>query len=304
MQIDRLFETIYILLHKKTTTAKELAERFEVSERTIYRDIETLSSAGIPIYASQGMGGGISLLNDYVLDKSILSEKEQNEILYALQSLSVTKAPQTNQVLAKLSSLFNKNTTSWIEVDFSPWGRDESRIEQFTILKDAILGRRIIEFDYFNSSGEKCTRRVEPIKLIFKVNAWYLQAFCLMKNTKRTFKISRMSDLWITPQTFVERDSDELPESGQVPIHQEWIDLCLKISAQGAYRVYDEFNKKDITQNDDGSFTVTASLPDSKWLIRYLLSFGADIEVVSPQAIRDRVKNESIGITNKYSIET
>lgn len=304
MQIDRLFETIYILLHKKTTTAKELAERFEVSERTIYRDIETLSSAGIPIYASQGKGGGISLLDDYVLDKSILSEREQNEILYALQSLSVTKVPQMDQVLAKLSSLFNKNNTSWIEVDFSPWGSDESSIGQFTILKDAILSRRIIEFDYFNSSGEKSTRRVEPMKLIFKVNAWYLQAFCLTKNTNRTFKISRISDLWITPQTFVERNSDELSESGQMPKHQDWIDLCLKISAEGAYRVYDEFDETSIAKNQDGSFTVTASLPDGKWLIRYLLSFSADIEVVSPQTIRDRVKNESIKIINQYSIET
>jgi predicted DNA-binding transcriptional regulator YafY len=300
MQINRLFETIYILLHKKTTTAKELAERFEVSERTIYRDIETLSSAGIPIYASQGKGGGISLLDDYVLDKSILSEREQNEILYALQSLSVTKVPQMDQVLAKLSSLFNKNNTSWIEVDFSPWGSDESSIGQFTILKDAILSRRIIEFYYFNSSGEKSTRRVEPMKLIFKVNAWYLQAFCLTKNTNRTFKISRMSDLWITPQTFMERNSDELPESGQMPNHQDWIDLCLKISAQGAYRVYDEFKEKDITQNNDGSFTVTASLPDSKWLIRYLLSFGVDVEVLAPPKIRDAFRDELNNMMGKY----
>ncbi len=300
MQINRLFETIYILLHKKTATAKELAERFEVSERTIYRDIETLSSAGIPIYASQGKGGGISLLDDYVLDKSILSEREQNEILYALQSLSVTKAPQMDQVLAKLSSLFNKNNTSWIEVDFSPWGSDEKGINQFTVLKDAILSRRIIEFDYFNSSGEKSTRRVEPVKLIFKVNAWYLQAFCLTKNTNRTFKISRMSDLQMTPQTFVERNSDKLPESGQMTQHQDWTPLCLKISAQGAYRVYDEFDEKDIFKNQDGSFTVTASLPDSKWLIRYLLSFGADVEVLAPAKIRDAFRDELNNIMGKY----
>lgn len=300
MQINRLFETIYILLSKKTITANELAERFEVSVRTIYRDIDTLSSAGIPIYASQGKRGGISLLDDYVLDKSILSEREQNEILYALQSLAITQAPDTDKVLAKLSSLFNKNKTSWIEVDFSPWGSDESRLWQFTILKDAILGRRIIEFDYFNSSGEKSTRRVEPIKLIFKVNAWYLQAFCLVKNTNRTFKISRMSDLLITPQTFVERSSDEFPESGQMPKRQDWIPLCLKISAQGAYRVYDEFNEKDIAQNDDGSFTVTASLPDSKWLIRYLLSFGADVEVLTPAKIRDAFRDELNNMMGKY----
>ncbi|SHO52376.1 helix-turn-helix transcriptional regulator [Anaerocolumna xylanovorans] len=155
MQVNRLFEIIYILLSKKSITAKELAERFEVSVRTIYRDIDTLSSAGIPIYASQGKGGGISLLDDYVLDKSVLSEREQNEILYALQSLSITQAPETDKVLAKLSSLFNKSKTSWIEIDFSPWGSDENRTYQFTIIKDAILSHRIIEFNYFSSSGEK-----------------------------------------------------------------------------------------------------------------------------------------------------
>ena len=99
MQMNRLFEIIYSLLNKKSLTAKELAERFEVSVRTIYRDIDVLSSAGIPIYASQGKGGGISLLDDYVLDKSVLSEREQNEILYALQGLSITQAPETEKAL-------------------------------------------------------------------------------------------------------------------------------------------------------------------------------------------------------------
>ncbi len=304
MQINRLFETIYILLRKKTTTAKELAARFEVSERTIYRDIETLSSAGVPIYATQGKGGGISLLDDYVLDKSILSEREQNEILYALQSLSVTKAPQMDQVLAKLSSLFNKNKTGWLEVDFSPWGSDESRMGHFTILKDAILSRRIIEFNYFSSSGEKSIRRVEPVKLVFKVNAWYLKAFCLARNTFRIFKIIRMSDILMTSESFSERESSELPGSGQAQETQNRVDLCLKIRAEGAYRVYDEFEENSIFKHQDGSFTVTASLPDSKWLIRYLLSFGADAEVLSPQKIRDALRHELNDMVNKYKNRT
>ncbi len=245
MQINRLFEIIYILLNKKSITAKELADRFEVSVRTIYRDIDTLSSAGIPIYASQGKGGGISLLDDYVLDKSVLSEREQNEILYALQSLSITQAPETSRILAKLSSLFNKNRTNWIEVDFSPWGSDEKRTCQFTLIKDAILSLRIIEFNYVSSSGEKSIRRVEPVKLIFKVNAWYLQAFCLTRKTYRTFKITRMSDVLMTPEFFSERDFEGFKENNQVQKTQ--IDVCLNISAEGAYRIYDEFDEKDIT---------------------------------------------------------
>lgn len=300
MQINRLFEIIYILLSKKTVTAKELAERFEVSVRTIYRDIDTLSSAGIPIYAIQGKGGGISLLDDYVLDKSVLSEREQNEILYALQGLSITQTSETDKVLAKLSSLFNKNTTNWIEVDFSPWGSGEKRSRQFTIIKDAILSRRILQFNYFGSSSEKTIRRVEPIKLIFKVNAWYLQAFCLTRNTYRTFKIVRMSDVLMTQEVFPEKDLQELPENSQAQETQKWIDVCLNISAEGAYRVHDEFDEKDITKNQDGSFTIVASLPESQWLIRYLLSFGADAEVVSPQNIRDRIQSELAKITSKY----
>ena len=300
MQINRLFEIIYILLNKKMITAQELAEHFEVSVRTIYRDIDILSSAGIPIYASQGMGGGISLLENYVLDKSVLSEREQNEILYALQSLSITQAPETEIVLAKLSSLFNKSRTNWIEVDFSPWGSDEKRTCQFIIIKEAILNRRIIEFNYFSSSGEKSIRRVEPMKLIFKVNTWYLQAFCLTRNAYRTFKITRMSEVLMTQEVFPERDLQESSENSKTQKTQEWIPVHLKISAEGAYRVYDEFDEKDITKNQDGSFTIIASLPENKWMIRYLLSFGADVEVVAPQNIRDMIQSELNKIAIQY----
>jgi predicted DNA-binding transcriptional regulator YafY len=163
MQINRLFEIIYILLSKKSITANELAERFEVSVRTIYRDIDTLSSAGIPIYASQGKGGGISLLDDYVLDKSVLSDSEQNEILYALQSLTIAQAPEADKVLARLSSLFNKNRANWIEVDFSPWGSDKNRTCRFTVIKNAILNRQVIEFNYINSSGEKVSGELNQL---------------------------------------------------------------------------------------------------------------------------------------------
>ncbi|REK76422.1 helix-turn-helix transcriptional regulator [Paenibacillus paeoniae] len=300
MQINRLFEIIYILLNKKTITAKELAEKFEVSIRTIYRDIDTLSAAGIPLYTSQGKGGGISMLDDYVLDKSLLSENEQNEILYALQSLTVTQVPVDDNVLDKLSKLFKKSRTSWIEVDFSPWGSDKNRANQFIVIRHAILNREVIEFEYFNSNGEKRIRRVEPAKLVFKVNAWYIQGFCLTKNTLRTFKISRMSNLTIYPETFTERPLDQSCKVEQEQEAQKWIDVTLKISNRGAYRVYDEFNEKCIIENENGSFTVTTSLPENKWLIRYLLSFGADLEVVAPPHIRDMLKSELNGIKNNY----
>lgn len=300
MQINRLFEIIYLLLNKKFTTANELAEHFEVSVRTIYRDIDTLSLAGIPIYSLQGKGGGISLLEHYVLDKSVLSEREQNEILYALQSLTVTQVPEADKVLAKLSSLFKKSRTNWIEVDFSPWGSDDKGFSQFTLIKDAILSHKIIEFNYFGSSGEKTARRVEPIKLIFKINAWYLQAFCLTRNELRMFKIVRMADVQITEDLFTQLIPEPLPDGGQLQETQKWIELCLNISADGAYRVYDEFKEKEITKNTDGSFTIMTTLPESDWLIRYILSFGSEAEVKSPQHIRDMLQFELNKIIMKY----
>ncbi len=300
MHIDRLFQIIYILLSKKSITAKELAERFEVSVRTIYRDIDTLSSAGIPIYASQGKGGGISLLDDYILNKSLLSDREQNEIIYALQSLAITTTPKAAKVLAKLRSLFNKNETNWIEVDFSPWGSGVDSSSEFAIIKEAILSHGIITFKYISSSGEKSIRRVEPMKLIFKVNAWYLQAFCLTKNKYRTFKITRMSDVLMSAESFPERNFKEFLEKSKAQENQKWIDICLHISANGAYRVYDEFDESEITKNSDGSFTVNTSMPDGEWIYNYLFSYGTLLEVKKPQVTRLEMKNRIDIMKNKY----
>ncbi len=300
MQMNRLFEIVYILLNKKMVTAKELAEKFEVSIRTIYRDIDMLSSAGIPIYASQGKGGGISLLEDYILNKSVLSEEEQNEILFALQSLTLTQNPETDRVLSKLSSLFNKTITNWIEVDLSPWGSDEDRKGEFTHLKDAILNHQVVEFTYFNSSGEKSTRKVEPLKLIFKVNSWYLKGFCLTKNEYRTFKISRIFHIDIKRETFEHRNPDEVSLDEKDQSSQIWIPIKLQISRQGAYRVFEEFTEHEITKNQDGSFTVETSLPEGEWLLHYLLSFGTNIEVLAPEHIREMIQEKLEDIILKY----
>ncbi len=147
MQIHRLFEMVYILLDKKKITAGELAEHFGVSRRTICRDIDTLSTAGIPVYTEKGKGGGISLLPNFILNKSILSEGEQNEILSALYGLSSIKTDETNLILQKLSTIFSKTATNWMDVDFSGWSHENDFFNDF---KTAILERRIIEFDYCN----------------------------------------------------------------------------------------------------------------------------------------------------------
>lgn len=216
--------------------------------------------------------------------------------------MTVTQVPEADKVLAKLSSLFNKSRTNWIEVDFSPWGSDDKGFSQFTQIKDAILSHRIIEFNYFGSSGEKTARRVEPMKLIFKINAWYLQAYCQTRNELRMFKIVRMAEVRITEDLFTQMIPEHLPGGGQSQEAQKWIELCFNISADGAYRVYDEFEEKEITKNTDGSFTIVTTLPESDWLIRYILSFGSEAEVKSPQHIRDMLQLELSKIAMRYKI--
>lgn len=289
IQISRLFSIVYYLLEKKGSTGKELANRFGVSVRKIYRDIDTLSSAGIPIYTNQGKGGGIVILDNFVLNKSVLSEKEQDEILLALQNLSAAQYPDIDFVLSRLSSLFKKSDVNWIEVDFSPWGSDERKKENFHMLKMSIIRKQIIMFEYFNTSGARSIRRVEPIKLIFKDKAWYLKAYCYDKKAGRTFKISRMANIEITEDVFEQRTQDGYPAELEDNQLHEFIDIRLKISPAGAYRIYDDFSEKEIMKHEDGSFTVIATMPAGDWLSNYILSYGPVIEAIEPQSLRDAV---------------
>ena len=156
MQSGRLFEILYILLERGGATIPDLACQLEVSERTIRRDIDALSAAGVPVYAARGRRGGVRLMDGFVLSKSLLSAREQDEILYALQTLRATGAVQDGALLTRLSALFRREAVSWIDADFSDWGDSGERRALFELLKSSILERRVLAFDYY---GQKmCIR--------------------------------------------------------------------------------------------------------------------------------------------------
>ena len=156
---SRLFEIIYILMDRGTVTASELAKRFEVSVRTVYRDIDKLSSAGVPVFCTRGKGGGVCLMSNFVLNRSLLSEQEQNEILFALQSLSAVQGNET-YILQRLNEFFCRKTPDWISVDFSHWGNHVQEKERFRLLKSGILEHRVLSFLYYNSMQEVSKRKV------------------------------------------------------------------------------------------------------------------------------------------------
>lgn len=297
MQINRLFEIIYLLLQKDTITAKELANKFEVSTRTIYRDVETLSSAGIPIYMIKGKGGGISLLSDFVLDKTVLTNEEKENILSSLRAVGEVNLSEQNLALQKFSSLFGESYVDWIEVDFSSWYNCGDETIIFQTLKKAICKRKTVSFQYSNVKGEQSTRIVEPLKLCFKGGAWYLYGYCKTKLDYRFFKLRRMKNLEIT-NDMVEHKAPKRILTSDNYFKEEYLHLKLHLSSEMAYRVYEEFEHYEKQPN--GSFIVEIDYPQNKWLLYYILTFGSHCEVLEPIGIRNEVKLQLQQILKHY----
>lgn len=299
MQINRLLELVYILLHRKSVPASELAEQLGVSRRTIYRDIETISMAGIPIYTEKGKGGGVSLLPDSVLNKSILSEQEQSEILTALHGLSNMNISEADQILKRLSTIFNKTATNWLAVDFSDWSGANDYFNDF---KAAILERRIAEFDYYNSYGDKTTRRIEPIQLWFKSKSWYLKGFCLAKQDMRVYKLTRVKNLVVTNSRFPERvlpDTQDSPIAKDEKVQNEII-IKFRIEPEMKYRLFDDFEENEVEEQPDGSYIVTVLWEVDNWVHGFVLSYGEAIEVLEPKHFRKSIKDKVKKISAKY----
>ncbi|MDD3361353.1 MAG: YafY family protein [Hespellia sp.] len=289
MKINRMFEIIYILLDKKTITARELAEHFEVSDRTIYRDIETLSAAGIPVYMSRGKGGGISILENFVLNKTVLTKEEKTDILSALQAVGAINFNETDSVLQKLGSLFGENNSDWIEIDFSSWYHAEEESKIFYDIKAAILRKKRIRFNYSSGKGESTAREVEPLRLCFKGISQYLYAYCTLREDFRFFKLSRIKDLVVTDKRFDRKITGTIFKDSNM-FQEKYFTLKLKLDADMAYRVYDEFDH--YTKQDDGSFIVETMFPVGEGIFPYIVSFGSHCEVLEPLNIRNSVKAE------------
>lgn len=290
MKNDRLFRALYILLEKQRITAPKLAKLLEVSVRTVYRDIETLSLAGVPVYTSAGKGGGIFLMSGYTFDKALLSDEEQNQILFAIQSLQAADQ-NVGGLLQKLGTAFRKTNTNWIEVDFSRWGMRSTDHLKFDQLKNAILGKRVARILYCGTSGNTTKRDIKPIRLVFKNKSWYLQAFCLRAGAFRLFKVSRMMDLEVTDNIFTESFTDPPSLEGGDPPPYPGTAIKLRFPPSMAFRVYDEFDRGSITPEPDGSLCVCVEFPIDGWVFGYLLSFGTEVEILEPADLKDELVN-------------
>ncbi|WZL81095.1 YafY family protein [Vallitaleaceae bacterium 9-2] len=298
MQINRLFEIVYILLDKETVTSKELARRFEVSTRTIFRDVETLSAVGIPIYMKKGRGGGISLLPNYILNKAVITNDEKDEIVSSLKALKTIDFSSKADTLSKLDSLFGESDTDWIEVDFSTWSNATNEAEVFHLLKEAILKKQVIGFSYASAKKQTISREVEPLKLCFKGGAWYLYGYCRLREDNRFFKLRRVRDLKVKPEHFKRKTPSQIFSKQEV-FEEEFVTLVLKLSKKMAYRVFDEFEEYE--EQSDGSYLVKIKYPKGEWIFQYIISFGHYCEVIEPKFIRQEIQKEFKKIMQLYT---
>ncbi len=298
MQESRLFGIVYHLLDHGQATAPELAEKFEVSTRTIYRDIDALSGAGVPIYAESGRNGGIRLMQGFVLDQALLSEEEKQEILTAMQGLSATQSIQNHQTLKKLSAIFNVEAENWLEVDFSRWGNGQRDNQLFALLKSAVIARRVVTITYASSYGQTSRRNIYPFKLCYRSKAWYVKAYCTVKQAFRLFKLTRILDCQVTEEQFLDCPC---PEEIEIPRETYGV-VRLRFAKEAAHRVYDEFAPTQVETQGDGTLTVCARMPQDGWLVGFLLSFGAQVEVLSPAYLKDVLAQQAKWIYEKNSV--
>lgn len=312
--LNRLLAIIYILMNRGTVTAAELAERFEVSARTIYRDVEALSMAGIPVYTTKGKNGGISLTQQFVLNKMLVSREEQVQILAGLASLTEVGVMDEAQTLQKLGEFFQVNPQNWVSIDFSDWsGR---RRELFGQLRQAVLNHQVMEFDYYGQYGAMSRRQVEPVQLVFREYTWYLRAWCRGRKAMRLFKVLRMKRVEVLEEHFLpdgskHREQESCEGNGQEIQHadcqenyvespqnrerRQWErpvrTITMRVEASEAYRIYDRFEEEEITVQEDGSFLVTMECLVDDWVYGLILSFGPSARVLEPPEVAAELKS-------------
>lgn len=297
MKNNRLFRILYYILEKEKVTANELAEKFEVSVRRIYRDIDSISSVGVPIFTTQGKGGGIKIDNEFILNKSLFDANEKEQIIAALQGLEKTNEAYKSELITKLSALFKIKNSNWIEIDFTSWGSNNTYQDLFNALKTTIINKNIISFSYNSSKAEKINRKVKPIRLLFKEQDWYLYAFCLLRNDFRYFKLSRMKDLEVLAINY--EDNFENAVLKKELKYENIVNIKLKFDKNVAFRIYDEFNEAVIEDKND-NLCVEIKIPNNYKLYNYIFSFGSNVEILEPKEIRNQFKNTIDELAKKY----
>ncbi len=286
MKTDRLIGILSILLQKDKVTARELADKFEVSRRTILRDVDALGMAGIPIISEPGQGGGISVMEGYKVDRTVLSSEDMKAILTGLQSLdSVSGSSRYRQLMEKISvdGSAAVNADNHIIIDLSNWGKSAVS-DKIELIKSAMEKQVKIAFNYFSPHGES-RRVIEPYHLVFQWSSWYVWGYCTKREDYRLFKLTRMTELTLTDEKVCGRSVPEyICDRLQHPPGE--IEVTVKFDDSVKWRVIDEFGADLVKYDENGDIIVIFTWSDIPALYRYILSFGDSAEIISPAEYR------------------
>ena len=290
MKIDRLIGILSILLQKEMTTAPELAEHFEVSRRTINRDIEDLCKAGIPIQTTQGVGGGISIMSGYRMDRTILTSRDMQMILAGLRSLdSVSGSSYYSQLMEKIQAGSSELVSGKesVLIDLSSWYK-ATLAPKISMIQDAIESRHLIKFKYFAPSGES-VRTIEPYYVVFKWTSWYVYGWCLKRKDYRLFKLNRMDKVEFTNKEFECRNVP-LPDMSAELLYPRNIKVKALFDADMKWRLVEEFGMECYSEKKDGKLLFEEYYSDMENLVSWMLTFGDKVEVLEPEEVRARLK--------------
>jgi len=290
MKIDRLIGILSILLQKDTVTAPYLAEHFEVSRRTISRDIDDLCQAGIPIVTRQGAGGGISIMKNYRMDRTLLTSTEMQDILAGLRSLdSISGTNRYGQLMEKLSagsSDFMTGSQS-ILIDLSSWYK-KTLAPKIECIRSAIDSQTTLAFKYFSPKGES-SRQMEPYYLIFRWSGWYVWGWCLTRKDFRLFKLNRLTQLKSTGTRFEKRHVP-LPDLRDEKIFPGGIRVKALFDACCKWRLVEEFGPDCFEEQTDGRLLFHADYTNEENLISWLLTFREHVTLEAPENIRNEMQ--------------
>jgi predicted DNA-binding transcriptional regulator YafY len=282
MKIERLISMIMILLQRELVSATELAGIFEVTTRTIYRDVETLSMANIPIFTVPGRNGGIGLMPTYKVDKKLLTSKDLQNILTALHGVEqLIQSPEIKSTLTKIRAMQTEQLND--EMDFSlhftGWQGTEELKAVAESLQAAIREHLIVKFDYYDANGTHSSRKIEPYHLMYKGERWYLQGYSYEREDFRTFRLARMANLQITNETFHARDyivKDKIPKD-ELP---QFYPIRLKANMRVRDIIIERFGISVITPCDETTYYADLQLPNAENAYRFILQLGANAEMI------------------------
>lgn len=300
-KIERLISIIMILLKKEVVSTKEFSQLFNVSKRTILRDMETLSLSNIPIYSVHGVNGGYGIMEEYKVDKRLLSSSDLENILIALGGLEqIFISEEVEITIKKIGAMVRSSSIqSSTHLSFYNWEGRTEIIQTLKTCQKSIAEKKYISFDYIDKKGLQSIRTVEPYQLHFSENSWYMKGFCLQRQDYRTFKLARMDNLKMDEQSFTPRE--QLHDQHEFNYLDQQVTIKAFISPGIKDQFIERYGRKCIENYNDHHLLATIQVPKNHTGFQYLASFGTNLEVIEPLLFIEEFRDYLLEMAGKYS---